>query len=92
MGTERNLISDKNSLRKSGRTDANSEAIRSLTPREALRLQGFPESFKIAVSRTSMFDQAANSVPVPVVKAVALQMMKALEEKKSAPALMPYVK
>ena len=92
MGTERNLISDKNSLRKSGRTDANSEAIRSLTPREALRLQGFPESFKIAVARTYMFDQAANSVPVPVVKAVALQMMKALKEKKPAPTMMPYIK
>ena len=92
MGTERNLISDRNSLGKSGRTDANSEAIRRLTPREALRLQGFPESFKIAVSRTSMFDQAANSVPVSVVKAVALQMLKALEEKKPAPTMMPYVK
>ena len=92
MGTERNLISDKNSMRKSGRTDANSEAIRSLTPREALRLQGFPESFKIAVAKTPMFDQAANSVPVPVVKAVALQMMKALKEKKPAPTMMPYIK
>jgi len=92
MGTERNLISDKDSLRKSGRTDANSEAIRSLTPREALRLQGFPESFKIAVPKTSMFDQAANSVPVPVVKVVAFQMLKALEEKKPAPTMMPYIK
>ena len=92
MGTERNLIKDTASLRKSGRKDANSEAIRRLTPREALRLQGFPDSYKIAVSKTAMFRQAANSVAVPVIKAVALQMMKTLEEKKSAPTLMPYVK
>ena len=92
MGTERNLIKDTASLRKSGRKDANSEAIRRLTPREALRLQGFPDSYKIAVSKTAMFRQAANSVAVPVVKAIALQMMKTLEEKKSAPTLMPYIK
>lgn len=91
MGTERNLIKDTISLRRSGRKDANSEAIRRLTPREALRLQGFPDSYKIVVSRTAMFNQAANSVPVTVIKAIALQMKKSLMERNPAPTLMPFV-
>jgi len=90
MGTERNLIKDVQSLKNSDRKDANSDAIRKLTPREALRLQGFPNSYKIAVSKTSMFRQAANSVPVNVIKAIALQMKKSLQEKKSAPNLMSF--
>ena len=77
--------------RRSGRKDANSEAIRRLTPREALRLQGFPDSFEVVVSRTAMFNQAANSVPVTVIKAIALQMKKSLMERNPAPTLMPFV-
>ena len=44
---------------------------RRLTPREAARLMGFPESFKIPVSDTQAYRQFGNSVVVPVVKAVA---------------------
>ena len=91
MGTERNLIKDVKSLKNSGRTDANSDAVRRLTPREALRLQGFPNSYKIVVSNTAMFRQAANSVPINVIKAIALQMKKSLQEKKPISNLMSFV-
>jgi DNA (cytosine-5)-methyltransferase 1 len=43
---------------------------RRLTPREMLRLQGFPDSFKIACNYGQTRKQAGNSLPVPVAKAV----------------------
>ncbi len=43
---------------------------RRLTPREMLRLQGFPESFKIACGDWRCSKQAGNSLPVPVAEAV----------------------
>lgn len=54
---------------------------RRLTPREMLRLQGFPETFKIAVSDTQVRKQAGNSVVVPKIEAVAHAMTKAMREK-----------
>ena len=50
------------------------------TEREMLRLQGFPEDFKIVVSYGNIKHQTGNSVAVPVIKAVAKQMIKALTE------------
>ncbi len=52
--------------------------VRRLTPREQLRLQGFPEDFQICGSETKVRKQTGNSVPVPVVTAVAEQMMKVM--------------
>ncbi|MCK5536587.1 MAG: DNA cytosine methyltransferase [Bacteroidales bacterium] len=49
---------------------------RKLTPREAARLQGFPDSFKIPVSNTQAYRQFGNSVPVKVVEKIATQMLK----------------
>ncbi|MCP4423370.1 MAG: DNA (cytosine-5-)-methyltransferase [Chloroflexi bacterium] len=43
---------------------------RRLTPREMLRLQGFPDSYKIVVSNFQARKQAGNAVPVKVVRAV----------------------
>jgi len=43
---------------------------RRLTMREMLRLQGFPDSYKIACSYSQTRKQAGNSLPVPVAKAV----------------------
>ena len=51
---------------------------RRLTPREQLRLQGFPESFKISGSQTEIRRQTGNSVPVTVVEAIAHQMVKTI--------------
>ncbi|MGI6402012.1 MAG: DNA cytosine methyltransferase [Thermoguttaceae bacterium] len=49
------------------------------TEREMLRFQGFPDTFKIVVPYTSVKKQCGNSVAVPVIKAVARQMIKALK-------------
>ena len=50
------------------------------TEREMLRLQGFPDTFKIVVSYGKIKKQCGNSVAVPVIHAVAEQMIKALKE------------
>ncbi|MBI5412075.1 DNA cytosine methyltransferase [Candidatus Peregrinibacteria bacterium] len=47
---------------------------RKLAPREAARLQGFPDSFKISVSDNQAYKQFGNSVCVPVIRAVAQKM------------------
>ena len=49
------------------------------TEREMLRLQGFPDDFKIVVSYSNIKHQCGNSVAVPVIKAVAEEMIKALK-------------
>lgn len=48
--------------------------IRKLTPRECLRLMGFRDSFRIAVSNTQMYRQAGNSIVVNVLIALLKQM------------------
>ena len=53
---------------------------RKLTPREAARLQGFPEEYVIPVSDAQAYKQFGNSVAVPVVKAIAIEMKKVLNK------------
>jgi DNA (cytosine-5)-methyltransferase 1 len=48
---------------------------RVLTPRECSRLQGFPESFKIVVSDRQAWQQFGNSVAVPVIRAIATEIV-----------------
>lgn len=57
---------------------------RKITPREAARLQGFPEDFIIPVSDTQAYRQFGNSVAVPVVHAVAEKIVEVLDESKIA--------
>jgi DNA (cytosine-5)-methyltransferase 1 len=49
---------------------------RRLLPREMLRLQGFPESFKISVSDTQIRKQAGNSLPVNVAESVIHSLLQ----------------
>jgi DNA (cytosine-5)-methyltransferase 1 len=51
---------------------------RRLTPRECARLMGYPDTFRIEVSDTQAYKQFGNSVVVPVVKALAQQVVKCL--------------
>lgn len=44
---------------------------RKLTPREAARLQGYPEDYKIVVSDCQAYHQFGNAVAVPVIRALA---------------------
>lgn len=55
--------------------------IRALEPRESLRLMGFPDDFKISVSRAQSYKQSGNSIVVDVLMAILEQIMIAMEEK-----------
>ncbi len=52
--------------------------IRRPSERELLRLQGFPDSFKIVGSYGKIKHQTGNSVAVPVIKAVACEIVKSM--------------
>lgn len=56
--------------------------IRLLSELECKRLMGFPDDFIFPVSRTQMYRQIGNSVCVPMIKAVAREMLKTYDEKK----------
>jgi DNA (cytosine-5)-methyltransferase 1 len=65
------ILIDQSSLKKNPRK---------LTPRECARLQGFPESFITdAVSDGQAYKQFGNSVCVPVIRAVANQIVDAID-------------
>nr|MBP3280912.1 DNA cytosine methyltransferase [Treponema sp.] len=49
------------------------------TEREMLRLQGFPDSYKIVLPYGKVKKQCGNSVSVPVIAAIARQMIMALK-------------
>jgi len=52
---------------------------RKLSPREAAKLQGFSNNFKIVVSDTQAYKQFGNSVAVPVIIALAKEIYKFLK-------------
>lgn len=54
------------------------EQIRSLTPREAARLQGFPDHFVFCGSRSSQFIQIGNAVPPRLAKRIAQLLRRSL--------------
>jgi DNA (cytosine-5)-methyltransferase 1 len=53
---------------------------RMLTPRECARLQGFPEWFRPHNSKSAAYKQFGNAVPVPLVRAVAQNIIYTLGE------------
>lgn len=61
--------------------------VRRLTPREMLRLQGFPESFKIQGSYTAIRKLIGNSVPIPMIQAVAQEMLKSMKCAMTVPTM-----
>lgn len=58
--------------------------IRRLTGREMLRLQGFPEDFVINIPYSQVRKVAGNSVSIPVIKAIAEEMIKAMNQNQTA--------
>ena len=52
--------------------------LRLLTDNECKAIMGFPKSFKFPVSRMQVYRQLGNSVAVPVVKAIAKEMLTTL--------------
>lgn len=53
---------------------------RKITPREAANLQGFPSDFKIPESKTKAYQQFGNSVAVPVVTKISMEIVKQILE------------
>lgn len=57
------------------------KGIRKLSPRECFLFQGFPESYKLPeIAKTHLYKQAGNSVVVPVIKRIAIEIEKALHD------------
>lgn len=50
------------------------------TEREMLRIQGFPDTYKVVLPYSKVKKQCGNSVAVPVIKAIASNMLSALKE------------
>ena len=53
---------------------------RHITPRECARLQGFPDTFKLHPSDAWSYKQFGNSVAVPVIRAIARNMIRTLND------------
>ncbi len=58
---------------------------RRLTSREMLRLQGFPDTFKINIPYSQARKVAGNSVTIPVIRAIAKEIISSLELQESIP-------
>jgi len=82
MGKERNLLIDKRLTNFVPETNikgkVNREGIRRMTPIEWERLQGFPDDWTKGVSNAQRYKQLGNSVAVPVIKQVCLNIIKEL--------------
>ena len=55
------------------------EQDRTITIREAARLQGFPDSFVFHGDRTSQYDQVGNAVPTQLAQAIASEIYHCLD-------------
>lgn len=53
--------------------------IRRLTSRECMRLQGFPDNYEMIVTDAQMKKLTGNSVPVPMIQAVAKNLISSLQ-------------
>ena len=53
--------------------------VRRLSPKEGLRMQGFPDDFEFPVSETQAMKQLGNSVAVPAIQATANEIVKRLK-------------
>jgi DNA (cytosine-5)-methyltransferase 1 len=55
------------------------EQNRTISIREAARLQGFPDRFIFHGDRSSQYDQVGNAVPVQLAEAIAREVQRCLE-------------
>jgi len=82
MGKERNLLIDNRQKILIPITkikgDVNKEGIRRMTPIEWERLQGFPDNWTDLIADVHRYKQLGNSVAVPVIEAVAKEVINEL--------------
>lgn len=80
MGRERNLLIDTRQKDLVPLTkikgEINKEGIRRMTPIEWERLQGFPDNWTAEVADVHRYKQLGNSVAVPVIHAIALNILQ----------------
>lgn len=85
MGRERNLIIDKRQKNLVPithiRGSVNKEGIRRMTPIEWERLQGFPDRWTEGVADMQRYKQLGNSVAVPVIKSISMNIIRELLKK-----------
>lgn len=55
---------------------ADNGGLRKLTPREGLRLSGFPEWFELPVEQKDAYDLIGNTVPAPIVEAISGEVLE----------------
>ncbi|EJF06802.1 site-specific DNA methylase [Thiovulum sp. ES] len=60
-------------LSKLGVIDSN--GIRKISIKEGLRLFGYPDDYKLDIERKKAFDLLGNTVAVPVIKAIAIELL-----------------
>ena len=82
MGRERNLIIDPRQTDLTPTThikgEYNKDGLRRMTPKEWERLQGFPDDWTAGIANVHRYKQMGNSVAVPVIKAVASNIITEL--------------
>jgi DNA (cytosine-5)-methyltransferase 1 len=54
------------------------EKVRKLTLRECYRLTGFPDDFKLIGSRAKIYNRVGNSIVIPMVQEIAIQVKEQL--------------
>jgi DNA (cytosine-5)-methyltransferase 1 len=83
MGKERNLLKDHRLTDFTPITkikgEVNKKGIRKMTPIEWERLQGFPDNWTEGVADVHRYKQLGNSVAVPVIEALALNIINELK-------------
>ena len=62
------------------------KGIRKLTPRECLRFQGYKDTYRLPknLPDSQLYKQIGNSVTVPVIEAIANQIIRAISVQKSS--------
>ena len=73
------ILSNKSNFRIKKKVNLFKDDVRRVSTLECLRLQGFPDTFKIPVSTVQAYKQFGNSVPVNVIEEIASGMINYLE-------------
>lgn len=65
------------------------EQHRTISIREAARIQSFPDWFRFLGNHTDQYDQVGNAVPPLMARAVGQEIMRVMQTKKVTPSMAP---